>query len=138
LVQRVGVPDGEARGAGLAIVVGGAAVTTGAAVAGDRAVGGTVEPAFYARARSPLLVAARLLDAAAGPPALLLDDVAAARLATLRPCEAEARRVGETALAQIAQIAGTAPTVADIRDAGGWAGCVRFQTRPLAAQVYRW
>lgn len=74
----------------------------------------TVEPAFYAAAQSPLLVAARILTAAEGPAALLLDDLSAPRLVDLRPSEAGARRVGATILEQIVRIAGAPPTFVDI------------------------
>ena len=80
----------------------------------------TVEPAFYACARSPLLVVARVLDQGKAPAALLLEEVTAPRLLDLRPSEAEALRIGQAVLEQIAWIEGELPAVADICTEARW------------------
>lgn len=95
----------------------------------------TVEPTFYACARSPLLVAARVLGVAEGPPALLLEDIAAPRLAELPLPEAEALRIGETILAQIAQIAGAPPAVFEIHTEARWATYAAAMLADLSALV---
>ena len=80
----------------------------------------TVEPAFYARACSPLLVAAQLVEHDEGPPALLLEEVQSPRLADLKLPAAEALNIGRAALAQIAVISGDLPALADLRTAALW------------------
>jgi hypothetical protein len=52
----------------------------------------SVEPDFYARARSPLLVAAQAIDRSTGPDALLLEDVDAPRRGNRPPGDDEAVR----------------------------------------------
>jgi hypothetical protein len=71
----------------------------------------TVEPEFYARARSPLLVAARQLPCPSGPDALLLDAVAGQALNA--PDQVDAL------LEQIGAIEGDLPALADLRIAAG-------------------
>jgi hypothetical protein len=81
----------------------------------------TVEPDFYARARSRLLVAAQRIERGAGPAALLLEDVAAPALSDGRLGEAAAVRAVEEVLAAIAGIGGDPPVYADIRGEAAWA-----------------
>jgi hypothetical protein len=66
----------------------------------------TVEPEFYAVARSPTIVAATALPNPPGPPALLLEDVAAARLANLHIAPQDALNVADAVLEAIAGIGG--------------------------------
>jgi hypothetical protein len=81
----------------------------------------TVEPDFYARVRSPVLVAAQRIGRPTGPAALLLEDVAAPALSELRLDEAEAVRAVEDVLAAIAGIDGDPPVYADVRGEAAWA-----------------
>ncbi|MBM4456413.1 MAG: aminoglycoside phosphotransferase family protein [Chloroflexi bacterium] len=80
----------------------------------------TVEPAFYARACSPLLVAAQLIEHGEGLPALLMEEVQAPRLTDIGLPAAEALAIGRAALAQIAAIRGHLPALADLRTAALW------------------
>jgi hypothetical protein len=66
----------------------------------------TVEPEFYAVARSPAVVAATALPNPPGPPALLLEDVAAPRLSDLRIAPEDALRIADAVLEVIAGIGG--------------------------------
>jgi hypothetical protein len=81
----------------------------------------TVEPDFYARARSPLLVAAQRIERGAGPAALLLEDVAAPALSDRRLAEAEAARAVGEVLSAIAAVEGDPPVYADVRGEVRWA-----------------
>jgi hypothetical protein len=80
----------------------------------------TVEPDFYARARSPVLVAARRIEREAGPAALLLEDLAAPTLADQARDEAAAVRAVEEVLAAIAAVEGDPPLYADIGGEARW------------------
>jgi hypothetical protein len=83
----------------------------------------TIEPTFYERARSPLVVGAQTLPLPDGPAALLLEDVRAPRLCD-RPVSAErAVAVVDDLLDRIRQIAGDLPAYDDIRTAAGWEAC---------------
>ena len=95
----------------------------------------TVEPDFYAVARSPLLVKARLLDTPTGPAALLLDHLDAPHLADLHLPAAGALRIGEAVLAQIAAIEGDLPASADIRTEALWGEYFREVLAELTALV---
>lgn len=80
----------------------------------------TVEPAFYQRARSPLLVKTKLLPHDHGPDALLMEDVQATSLTHLPMDEKRRLDVVDDILAQIAQIAGELPALNDIRTPERW------------------
>jgi hypothetical protein len=95
----------------------------------------TVEPDFYVHARSPLLVTARLCAAPDGPAALLLDALTAPRLADSRPSAKDGLCIAETILAQIGQIAGAPPVIADIRSSEQWAAYAGTMLADLTALV---
>lgn len=80
----------------------------------------TVEPAFYASAHSPLLVNAQIIRQTDAPAALLLEDVAAPRLADLQPTAEEALRIGRVLLGEISHISGDLPAIADLRTEQQW------------------
>jgi aminoglycoside phosphotransferase (APT) family kinase protein len=83
----------------------------------------TVEPEFYQRARSPLLVGARTLPNTvepAAPPALLLEFVRAPRLSDLQHSEARKRAIADELLDGLRQIDGTLPARFDLRDRQQW------------------
>lgn len=80
----------------------------------------TVEPAFYQRAHSPLLVVARPLPTPLGPTALLLEDYVAVRLCDLALNEANGLTMVDTILQQIGQIDGDLPAQLEIRSATQW------------------
>jgi hypothetical protein len=95
----------------------------------------TIEPAFYASARSPLLVNARILAVADGPPALLFEDLVGPRLADLQLREEEALRHGTAILDAIGQIADVPPTGVDIRTEAQWAAYAETMLANLNALV---
>ncbi len=80
----------------------------------------TLEAGFYARARSPLLVPARLLEGEGETSALILVEVEAPRLADFRPGEAEAAAIAGDLVRQIAEIEGRPPILFDIASEDGW------------------
>lgn len=80
----------------------------------------TAEPAFYAHARSDLLVKTHILDHGRGPAALLMEAIAGPRLLDLRPSESEAVRIANEVVEQIARIQGDLPAVADLRTEELW------------------
>ena len=81
----------------------------------------TLEPAFYARARSPLLVATRVLPSQGTTAAMVMDEVDALRLTDLRPAEPEAADIAAALTRQIAEIQGDLPTMFDISTEARWA-----------------
>jgi hypothetical protein len=85
----------------------------------------SVEPTFYERARSPLLVKSRILPVASGPAALLLEDVQAPRLCDLQLPPERAVAFVDQMLARIAQITGDLPALADIRTPSLWDACAK-------------
>lgn len=80
----------------------------------------TVEPEFYAVARSPIVVGARILPANHGPAALLLDEVLAPLLSELQLPVARRMAVVEDLLDHISQIDGNLPVMYDLRSRDGW------------------
>ena len=80
----------------------------------------TVEPSFYASVRSLLLAHAQIIDRAGMPAALLIEELTAPCLSDLRLTEADVLRAGQVLLAEIAQITGDLPAVADIRTEAQW------------------
>jgi hypothetical protein len=80
----------------------------------------TVEPDFYAVARSPIVVGARVLPADDGPAALLLDEIEAPHLSELELPVARQMEVVEDVLGAIGQIDGDVPAMYDLRTRDGW------------------
>ena len=95
----------------------------------------TVEPAFYACARSSLLVSAQIISQTDAPAALLLEDVAAPRLVDLQPTAEEALRIGRALLGEISNISGDLPAVADLRTEQQWRAYVAALHDDLCALV---
>lgn len=81
----------------------------------------SVEPEFYARARSPLLVPARILPSRGTTAALCLPEIDAPRLSEARPSPAQAPAVAFGLVRQIAAIEGDLPALADVSTVDGWA-----------------
>ncbi|MFC4807738.1 phosphotransferase [Paenibacillus sp. GCM10023250] len=75
----------------------------------------TLEAEFYAAARSPLLAAARVLETAGRPAALVMADIEAPRLGDLGLSEPEAVAAADELLAGIAAIEGDLPAMTDLR-----------------------
>lgn len=78
----------------------------------------TVEAEFYARARSPVLIAARALPAAGTTTALLMEELVAPRLADARPADAPA--LAERLVRCIGSIEGDPPALHDISTRARW------------------
>ncbi len=95
----------------------------------------TVEPTFYANARSPILPSAQVIPGADAPAGLLLEAISSPRLAELSPTEEEALRIGRDVLEQIGQIAGELPALADIRTEDRWSDFFRTVRADLEALV---
>ncbi len=95
----------------------------------------TVEPEFCAQARSPVLAAARVVPHDHGPAALLLEDVTAPRLGDQVLDSHDRLATVERVLAQIAQIGGELPAVADLRTPARWRACSEAIADDLRALV---
>lgn len=81
----------------------------------------TLEPEFYARARSPLLVSTRVLPSQGTTAAMVMPELDAARLSDVRPSEAEAPGIATALVRQIADIQGDLPSMFDISTEARWA-----------------
>lgn len=95
----------------------------------------TVEPDFYQRARSPLLVDARLLPVDGAPAALLLTDIQSPNLSELPLDDVAKLAMVDDILHQIAQIEGDLPTLGDIRTQEKWLAYGQAITEDLSALV---
>ena len=80
----------------------------------------TLEPEVYARARSPLLLAARVLPSAGSTVAMVMEDVEAPRLLDMPRDKSETVAVARELVGQIAGIGGDPPGMADIRGEAAW------------------
>jgi hypothetical protein len=80
----------------------------------------TVEPEFYQKASSSLLVASRVLPIAGMPAALLLEDVQAGSLEDSAPTSVETFRHVDSILAEIPRIQGEQPAIMDIHTPERW------------------
>lgn len=80
----------------------------------------TVEPEFYAQARSPLLVQARTLFRDDRYACLLLEDLPVPRLSDQQMPEAEVLNLGRSLLTQIAAIEGGPPVYLDVSTWEKW------------------
>jgi hypothetical protein len=95
----------------------------------------TVEPLFYARARSPLLAEAQVVEQAGAPPALLLEALTSPRLADLKPSPVEALAMAHAVTEQITRIEGELPAIADIRTEAKWSSFVTALRDDLTSLV---
>ena len=95
----------------------------------------TVEPTFYEQARSSLLVKAQTLPIESQPSALLLQDVHAPRLCDRQLRAEDGLRLVDEILAQIGQIAGELPAVADLRGKAAWCAYTEVVRANVQAQL---
>ena len=95
----------------------------------------TVEPAFYTRARSPLLVPVCVIEMPGSPSVLLLEEVVAPRLEEVRLSEARAVEIGNSLLDQIGRMEGDLPFRADISGLSQWMQYVEDMLGDLSALV---
>lgn len=82
--------------------------------------GASVEPEFYRKARSPLMVPARTIWESEGHSCMFIDFVDAPQLQDLELREEEAAHIGEDLVARIAEIEGDPPCYIDISDTAKW------------------
>jgi hypothetical protein len=80
----------------------------------------TVEPEFYARARSSLLVPARTIYREGAHSAMFIDEIDGPTLAQLGLSESKALELGRHLLRQIAEIKGDPPHYLDISNEQKW------------------
>lgn len=80
----------------------------------------TVEPAFYANATSPLLVAAQIIPRNEMPNALILEDIAGKALSDCQCDEASALELVDQLLRQIQAIQGDLPALESLRNPREW------------------
>lgn len=96
----------------------------------------TVEPDFYAAARSPMLVAATALPNPHGPDGLLLEEIAYAPLSARQITPADATRVAGEVVAALAEaLPDGLPFLADLRGEQAWARFVDALLADLTALV---
>jgi hypothetical protein len=114
-------------------------VTTaqGRAVIYKSQYGPTVEPEFYATARSPLLVSARTLYRSEGHACMVLDYLEGSGLADLSWPVKKIMEVGQTIMAQIAGIEGDPPHWLDVSGQRQWGKVVEDLVRDLTTLVHQ-
>ena len=81
----------------------------------------TIEPEFYAEARSPLLPRARTVYHTEQHACMLIEFIDAPRLADLRLPAAELERIGRAVIEAMSQIEGQLPVVSDVGSPAAWA-----------------
>jgi hypothetical protein len=97
--------------------------------------GPTVEPEFYANARSELLVSAETIYQSGGHASMLIDYVQAPSLAELQFTETQVVRIGYELLHEIRCIAGELPTYLDLSSEDRWGMLVEGTLDDLRALV---
>ncbi|NBD27780.1 phosphotransferase [Paenibacillus glycinis] len=95
----------------------------------------TVEPDFYARARSELLVPARIAEALDHPPALILEELDAPRLSDLRLEEPALAAIAAELPLRIAAIGGSPPVMADLSTEARWTAYMDLVWEDLRALI---
>ena len=80
----------------------------------------TIEPEFYAAARSPLLPWARTIYRAEQHACMLIEFIDAPRLADLRLPAADVVRIGRAVIEEMTRIEGQLPTVLNIGSSVAW------------------
>jgi hypothetical protein len=97
--------------------------------------GPTVEPEFYANARSSLLPSARTIYRSDGHNCMLLEYVDTPRVQDLDLQEEEAMRIGREVIEQVAAIDGELPYYLDVSDERRWERFVQVTLASLRALV---
>ncbi len=95
----------------------------------------TLEADFYARARSPLLVSARVLEGTGTTVAILMEELESPRLSDVRPVETEAIAIATDLVGQIAKIGGDPPIMTDIGTEDRWAAYIGAALDDIRALV---
>ena len=81
----------------------------------------TIEPEFYAEARSPLLPGVRTVYRTDRHACMLIEFIDAPRLADLRLSAAEVAQKGRAVIKAMSQIEGQLPVVSDVGSPAAWA-----------------
>jgi hypothetical protein len=97
--------------------------------------GPTVEPEFYANARSSLLPSAQTIYRSEGHVCMLLEYVDAPLIEDLDLTEEEAVRIGREVMEQVAAIAGELPYYLDVSDEPKWERFVHITLTGLRALI---
>jgi len=97
--------------------------------------GPTVEPEFYARARSSLLPWATTLYRTESHSCMLIECLDAPRLQDVTLKGDDAERVALAVLAEIADVEGDLPYILDVSDEGKWLAFVESTLRELQGLV---
>jgi hypothetical protein len=97
--------------------------------------GPTVEPEFYANARSELLVSADTIYQSGGHASMLIEYVQTPSLAELQLTERQVVQIGHELLHEIGCIAGELPVYLDLRSEDRWATLVEGTLDDLRALV---
>ncbi len=97
--------------------------------------GPTVEPEFYARVRSPLLVCTQTLYRDERYACMVLEDVKAPLLEQKELTEEEALRIGSDLLAGISQVEGSAPVYLDLSQWESWQAIMESMLQDLQGLV---
>lgn len=97
--------------------------------------GPTVEPEFYATARSSLLPSAQTIYQSDGHVCMLLEYVDAPRVQDLDWQEEEAVRIGREVMEQVAAITGELPYYVDVSDEPKWERFVHVTLTSLRALI---
>lgn len=95
----------------------------------------TVEPEFYAAARSPLVPQARTVYRTDRHACMLIEFIDAPRLADLRLPAAEVVRIGRAVIKEIAQIEGQLPIVLDVGSPETWGAVAESMSGALRGLV---
>jgi hypothetical protein len=97
--------------------------------------GPTVEPDFYAKARSELLVSAETVYRSDGYVSMLIEYVPNPTLADLKPSAEQAMRIGHTVLQKIDEISGDLPVFLELTSADKWTALVEGTLQQITALV---
>lgn len=93
----------------------------------------SVEPEFYASARSSLLVRARTVYRKDGHSCMLLDLAEGGLVRDLDPSESDLVRIGRAVMAQIADILGAPPAYLEVGTERQWVGAMRAMCQGIRA-----
>ena len=95
----------------------------------------TIEPEFYAAARSPLLPEARTLYRTEQHACMLIEFIDAPRLADLRLPASEVVRIGRAVIEEMTRIEGQLPTALDVGSPEAWSVVAKSMLSALRGLV---
>jgi hypothetical protein len=97
--------------------------------------GPTVEPEFYANARSELLVSAETIHQSGGHASMLIEYIQAPSIAEVQPTERQVVQIGHKFLHEIRGISGELPIYLDLGSEDSWGVLVEGTLNDLRALV---